>query len=101
MFLTIKEYDKLNWVDINTTHYIREIREAKNFYDFYCVNKITNFSAVIGLRRGGIWDDTLKEWQYNILWNGRETHQWVTSDWIADKDNMIGALKGVIEEHPF
>ena len=95
--LTIKGYDKLNYKDINLTYYIREVKESLNFYDFYCVNRDSNFSAVIGLHRYS--NEKYKgESAYDIIWNGQKTSVSVTSNWIADRDNMIEALKSVTEE---
>ena len=100
-FLTIENYDRLNWSNIGNDYYVKDIIESDLFYDFICLNKTTAHSAVIGLWRKGHWDGDMNIWLYSMLWNGVETVVWVSSDWISNKDNMIGALKGVIEEHPF
>lgn len=100
-FLTIENYDRLNWNNIGENYYIKDIIESDLFYDFICLNKTTAHSAVIGLYRKGYWDEERGEWGYSMLWNGIETVVWVTSDWISNKDNMIEALKLIIEQHPF
>jgi hypothetical protein len=101
--LTIQNYERLSWgtpID-DLEYYIREVNESPNFYDFICVNRTSGFSAVIGLGRHGEWNRFANGWGYSMLWNGQPTVVEVTSDWISDKDNMIKALKSVIEEHPW
>jgi hypothetical protein len=102
-FLTIQNYEQLSWGTPieDSTYYIREVSESSNFYDFICINRISGFSAVIGLKRHGEWDFSMEEWGYSMVWNGQPTIIWVTSDWISDKDNMIRGLKNVIEQHPW
>ena len=98
--LTIRGYNKLNYRDINLTYYIREVKESQNFYDFYCVNRDSNFSAVIGLKRG--MNRIYKgENLHDMIWNGQPTQVSVTSNWISDMNNMIKALISVIEERPW
>jgi hypothetical protein len=98
--LTIQQYRKLNDTDVNPHYHIREVKQSPNFYDFYCVNNQTGYTAVIGLKR-----ESTREFKgeklYDIIWNGQKTSVSVTSDWIADKDNMIDALDSVIEERPW
>ena len=98
--LTIKGYKKLNDLDVNPNYHIREVMETQRFYDFILVNNQTGYTAVIGLKResekryGG-------EPSYDMIWNGQETPVVVTSNWIADRDNMIKALNSVTEERPW
>jgi hypothetical protein len=33
--------------------------------------------------------------------NGRDIKVSVTANWIADKDNMVGQLEGVLRDNPF
>lgn len=101
MILTIKGYKKLNDTDVNPHYHIREVNEAGSFYDFILVNNETGFTAVIGLHRKGEWQSDMGVWTYGILWNGQDTVVSVTSDWIADRDNMIKALLSVTEEKPW
>ena len=98
--LTIRGYKKLNDTDVNPHYHIREVTETRNFYDFILVNNQTGYTAVIGLRR-----ESAKRYggepSYDMIWNGQETPVVVTSNWIADRDNMIKALNSVTEERPW
>jgi hypothetical protein len=98
--LTIKGYDKLDGRYVTPTYRIREIKEAKNFYDFYMVNQQTGFTAVIGLRRTSE-DIEDGEYTYGFLWNGQPLPNSVSANWISDTDNMITALKNITEQKPW
>ena len=98
--LTIKGYDKLDGRYVTPTYRIREIKESKNFYDFYMVNQQTGFSAVIGLRRTSE-DIEDGEYVYDFLWNGQPIPNSVSANWISDTDNMITALKNITEQKPW
>ena len=98
--LTIRGYMKLNDMDVNHNYHIREVKESNNFYDFYMVNNQTGYTAVIGLNRN--MNRIYKgENLYDMIWNGQPTQVSVTSNWIADRDNMIKGLISVIEERPW
>jgi hypothetical protein len=98
--LTIRGYMKLNDMDVNPNYHIREVKESNNFYDFYMVNNQTGYTAVIGLNRN--MNRIYKgENLYDMIWNGQPTQVSVTSNWIADRDNMIKGLISVIEERPW
>jgi len=98
--LTIRGYMKLNDMDVNHNYHIREVKESNNFYDFYMVNNQTGYTAVIGLNRN--MNRVYKgENLYDMIWNGQPTQVSVTSNWIADRDNMIKGLISVIEERPW
>lgn len=100
--LTIRGYKKLNDMDVNPNYHIREVNETQNFYDFILVNNETGYTAVIGLRRESTKGYKHRgEPTYDMIWNGQETPVGVTSNWIADKDNMIKALISVTEERPW
>ena len=91
---------KLNDMDVNPNYHIREVKETTNFYDFYMVNNQTGYTAVIGLKRN--MNRVYKgENLYDMIWNGQSTQVSVTSNWIADRDNMIKGLISVIEERPW
>ena len=91
---------KLNDMDVNPNYHIREVKETTNFYDFYMVNNQTGYTAVIGLKRN--MNRVYKgENLYDMIWNGQSTQISVTSNWIADRDNMIKGLISVIEERPW
>ena len=98
--LTIKGYDKLDGRYVTPTYRIREIKEAKNFYDFYMVNQQTGFTAVIGLRRTSE-DIEDGEYVYDFLRNGQPIPNSVSANWISDTDNMITALKGITIQKPW
>ena len=98
--LKIKGYDKLDGRYVTPTYRIREIKEAKNFYDFYMVNQQTGFTAVIGLRRTSE-DIEDGEYVYDFLWNGRPIPNSVSANWISDMDNMITVLKNITEQKPW
>ena len=100
--LTIRGYKKLNDVDVNFDYHIRKVNETKGFYNFILVNNKTGYTAVIGLRRES--KESFKhngEPTYDMIWNGQETRVGVTSNWIADRDNMIKALNTITEERPW
>ena len=99
--LTIKGYDKLDGRYVTPTYRIREIKEAKNFYDFYMVNQQTGFTAVIGLRRISDEKSETGDDVYDFLWNGRPVPNSVSANWISDVDNMITALKNITEQKPW
>ena len=98
--LTIKGYDKLDGRYVTPTYRIREIKEAKNFYDFYMVNQQTGFTIVIGLRRTSE-DIEDGEYVYDFLRNGQPIPNSVSANWISDTDNMITALKGITIQKPW
>ena len=98
--LTIKGYDKLDGRYVTPTYRIREIKEAKNFYDFYMVNQQTGFTAVIGLRRTSE-DMEDGEYSYDFLWNGQPIAYSVSANWISNTDNMIAALKSITKQKPW
>ena len=98
--LTIKGYNKLDGRYVTPTCRIREVKEAKNFYDFYMVNQQTGFTAVIGLRRTSV-DIEDGEYVYDFLWNGQPIPNSVSANWISDLDNMITALKNITEQKPW
>ena len=98
--LTIRGYKKLNDMDVNPNYHIREVTETTNFYDFILVNNQTGYTAVIGLNRN--MNRIYKgENLYDMIWNGQPTQVSVTSNWIADRDNMIKGLISVTEERPW
>ena len=98
--LTIKGYDKLDGRYVTPIYRIREIKEAKNFYDFYMVNQQTGFTIVIGLRRTSE-DIEDGEYVYDFLRNGQPIPNSVSANWISDMDNMITALKNITEQKPW
>ena len=98
--LTIKGYNKLDGRYVTPTYRIREIKEAKNFYDFYMVNQQTGFTIVIGLRRTSE-DIEDGEYVYDFLRNGQPIPNSVSANWISDMDNMITALKNITEQKPW
>ena len=98
--LTIKGYDKLDGRRVTYTYRIREVKESKNFYDFYIVNELNGFSAVIGLRRESE-DMEDGEYSYDFLWNGQPLPNSVSANWISDTDNMITALKNITKQKPW
>ena len=98
--LTIKGYNKLDGRLVTHTYRIREVKESKNFYDFYIVNELNGFSAVIGLRRESE-DMEDGEYSYDFLWNGQPLPNSVSANWISDTDNMITALKNITEQKPW
>ena len=98
--LTIKGYNKLDGRYVTPTYRIREIKESKNFYDFYMVNQQTGFSAVIGLRRTSE-DIEDGEYVYDFLWNGQPLPNSVSANWISDTDNMLTALKNITKQRPW
>ena len=99
--LTIKGYNKLDGRRITITYRIREVKETRNFYDFYVVNELNGFSAVIGLRRTSVRQSPINRDVYDFVWNGQNIPNSVTADWISDVDNMVKALKGVTEDKPW
>ena len=99
--LTIKGYNKLDGRRITITYRIREVKETRNFYDFYVVNELNGFSAVIGLKRISEEKSDTGEDVYDFLWNGQPIPNSVSANWISDVDNMVKALKGVTEDKPW
>ena len=100
--LTIKGYNKLDGRRITITYRIKEVKETRNFYDFYVVNELNGFSAVIGLRRTSrMKSETNNRDSYDFVWNGQYVPNSVTADWISDVDNMVKALKSVTDDKPW
>jgi hypothetical protein len=85
---------------VTITYRIREVKETTNFYDFYIVNEVSGFSAVIGLRRESE-DMEDGEYSYDFLWNGQPLPNSVSANWISDTDNMIKALKSITKQKPW
>jgi hypothetical protein len=98
--LTIRGYQKLLQTEfLGGRYHIQQVTEYDRFYDIQIVNGKGN-TSLIGLRR-----ESFKDYEgnaiYDILLNGRDIKVSVTANWIADKDNMVGQLEGVLRDNPF
>lgn len=98
--LTIKGYQKLLQTEfLGGRYHIQQVSEYDRFYDIQIINE-GGFTCLIGLRR-----ESFKDYEgspiYDILLNGRDIKVSVTANWIADKDNMVGQLEGVLRDNPF
>jgi hypothetical protein len=98
--LTIKGYQKLVGKVLHPNYSVLHVSEDDRFYDFIVSNNVTTKTCIIGLRR-----DSLSSYEgrqtYEILYNGRDISNEVTMDWIADKDNMLIQMEGILRDYPF
>ena len=97
--ITIKGYNKLLGKVLHPNYSVLHVSEDDRFYDFIISNNVTAKTCIIGLRR-----DSLSSYEgnqtYEILYNGRDISNEVTKDWIADKDNMLIQMEGILNDYP-
>lgn len=98
--LTIKGYQKLLQTEfLDRRYHIQQVREYPNFYDITICNQ-KGFTTLIGVRR-----ESLKNWNgiptYELLLNGKDISVSITADYIADKDNMVLQIEGILKDYPF
>ena len=97
--LTIKGYQKLLGTTLHPHYSILHISEDDRFYDFIVSNNVTTKTCIIGLRRDSL-SSYMGRQTYEILYNGRDISNEVTMDWIADKDNMLIQMEGILSDYP-
>jgi hypothetical protein len=97
--LTIKGYGKLLQTEFLGRYHIQQVSEYDRFYDIQIVNE-GGFSCLIGLRR-----ESIREWNgipiYDVLLNGKDIKVSISADYIADMDNMVRQIEGVLNDYPF
>jgi hypothetical protein len=98
--LTIRGYQKLLQTEfLGSRYHIQQVSEYDRFYDIQIVNE-GGFTCLIGLRR-----ESFKDFEgspiYDILLNGRDIKVSITADYIADKDNMVLQIEGILKDYPF
>ena len=98
--LTIKGYGKLLQTEfLGGRYHIQQVTEYDRFYDIQIVSE-AGFSCLIGLRR-----ESTRDWNglpiYDVLLNGKDIKVSVSADYIADKDNMVRQIEGVLNDYPF
>ena len=97
--ITIRGYNKLLGKVLHPNYSILHVSEDDRFYDFIISNNVTAKTCIIGLRRDSLSSHNGKQ-TYEILYNGRDISNEVTMDWIADKDNMLIQMEGILSDYP-
>ena len=97
--ITIRGYNKLLGKVLHPNYSILHVSEDDRFYDFIISNNVTANTCIIGLRRDSLSSYEGKQ-TYEILYNGRDISNEVTMDWIADKDNMLIQMEGILSDYP-
>ena len=97
--ITIKGYNKLLGKVLHPNYSVLHVSEDDRFYDFIISNNVTANTCIIGLRRDSLSSYEGKQ-TYEILYNGRDISNEVTMDWIADKDNMLIQMEGILIDYP-
>ena len=97
--ITIRGYNKLLGKVLHPNYSILHVSEDDRFYDFIISNNVTANTCIIGLRRDSLSSHNGKQ-TYEILYNGRDISNEVTMDWIADKDNMLIQMEGILSDYP-
>jgi len=97
--LTIKGYQKLVGKVLHPNYSVLHVSEDDRFYDFIISNNVTAKTSIIGLRRYSLSSYEGRQ-TYEILYNGRDISNEVTMDWIADKDNMLIQMEGILNDYP-
>ena len=97
--ITIRGYNKLLGKVLHPNYSILHVSEDDRFYDFIISNNVTANTCIIGLRRDSLSSHNGKQ-TYEILYNGRDISNEVTMDWIADKDNMLIQMEGILNDYP-
>ena len=97
--ITIRGYNKLLGKVLHPNYSVLHVSEDDRFYDFIISNNVTANTCIIGLRRDSLSSYEGKQ-TYEILYNGRDISNEVTIDWIADKDNMLIQMEGILSDYP-
>ena len=97
--ITIKGFQKLVGKVLHPNYSVLHVSEDDRFYDFIISNNVTANTCIIGLRRDSLSSHNGKQ-TYEILYNGRDISNEVTMDWIADKDNMLIQMEGILNDYP-
>ena len=97
--ITIRGYNKLLGKVLHPNYSVLHVSEDDRFYDFIISNNVTTKTCIIGLRRDSLSSYEGKQ-TYEILYNGRDISNEVTMDWIADKDNMLIQMEGILSDYP-
>ena len=97
--ITIRGFQKLVGKVLHPNYSVLHVSEDDRFYDFIISNNVTANTCIIGLRRDSLSSHNGKQ-TYEILYNGRDISNEVTMDWIADKDNMLIQMEGILSDYP-
>ena len=97
--ITIRGFQKLVGKVLHPNYSVLHVSEDDRFYDFIISNNVTANTCIIGLRRDSLSSHNGKQ-TYEILYNGRDISNEVTMDWIADKDNMLIQMEGILNDYP-